>query len=501
MGINVIPLSVLSDILLEVVSDEQDGWPDDNPPTANYRCEDFHAMRLVCSTWNAIIVRDARQWDIISIVEPAQSDLTAIALERARARPITIVIGNDEKPLPRRKWMREACRSMKAYIHRCVRLCLFVATVDVEYALEQWSATPAPLLKDLLLGVPRISHLPQENEDEIPIDLSSLPVLLQRQLPSLTHINVFRVTFDWNDADIPFENLGSLTLGARHDHTIPALDEFMGRCTSLKRFAIAARKGSVLLSSALCSPNLEVAKLLEPTIRITSDIHKLASFPSKLTSLVLCGKFAFTGGVELLLDFLETQNSLQRFFFEAMEWSGVPPFDTLIAPRRREGLGAVIEMQFDVDPGFPEFPFLVLTSFSFPSLTLLRIAKDEYLELSYWSWEEGYFNIAEGLLPSIRRTTFPALKRLLVDVLDPEILVELLRACPVLETLEASDRTPSEHYELFYQLGWEKSGRAGFICPNLTNILFEHRPVDEDHRWSDWWPVPFCFKVLKALVP
>ncbi|KZT40181.1 hypothetical protein SISSUDRAFT_1044622 [Sistotremastrum suecicum HHB10207 ss-3] len=462
MSVDYLPNELLSDIFLDATSEGQcDEIHFNRFPVAKHLTRDFQSFRCVCSRWNSVLLNDPRQWDVFYVNGlPGKAFYSPIL--RSAERPFRIVIRTKRDPFKPQNWMPLLAPVLKPSLSRCVGIFLEMDVEDIQATFQEWSDTPAPLLRSLCLrGV--------YSETKVTESLR----LFSAHVPSLRRIMLYNVILDWDQCGIPLDKLSLLKVKSdlwRVDDSLLRLENVVAKAKSLKQLSIKCMHADVSLSSALSSDRIERLALsledLDVGPRFTGD----KTYPSTLTSLFIGEQFNFHGSIEPFLDILEQLKCLERFTFTAA-LEGFPDIDARTLPRRLHGLGRLQELHVQLDNNSSEFAFVVLASFPFQSLNTLRITRNDDGYRSYWD-RAADIDVIYPLLSPLQGRPFPALKHLTCDIMDGGILSFLLIISPHLESLSVDDELHEDEDKalLLYNLTDEEACDTGFLCPHLTKV-------------------------------
>ncbi|KZS96758.1 hypothetical protein SISNIDRAFT_463521 [Sistotremastrum niveocremeum HHB9708] len=501
MPINSLPNELLSNIFLDAISEDQcDEIHFNRFPVAKHLTEDFQSFRCVCHRWNSVLLNDARQWDVFYVNGLASPTFNSPII-RSRARPIRIVIKTKRNPFGSHNWMPLLATLLKlTVLSRCVGIFLEMDVEELQSTLQEWSDTPAPLLRSLCLRAVYSST----GRATKPLRLFSAHV------PSLRRIMISGMIVDWEQSGIPFDKLRVLRVESEFweiNTSLFGLENGVAQARSLTQLSIKDSRTTVTLSSALISDRIESLALSSDDLGVGPPLTGLKACPSTLTSLFIGDRFDFHGEIEPFLDFLEQMKCLKRFTFTAsvLEFPDIDDAATL--PLRIHGLGRLQEMHVQLDVISSAFAFALLASFPFQSLNTLQIRRNVYGYQSFWD-RAADIDIIWMFLDRLDDRTFPALEHLTCDIMDGAILSFFLHLSPHLESLSVYDELHLDEDEsmLLKSLTYEKACETGFLCPRLARVsIYMEMPEEERDKASDAeyeaWKAeraPFAIKVRLA---
>ncbi|KZT40180.1 hypothetical protein SISSUDRAFT_1044621 [Sistotremastrum suecicum HHB10207 ss-3] len=479
MPINSLPNELLSNIFLDATSEDLcDEIFFEEFPFPKYLTSEFRAFRSVCSRWNSVLVNDPRQWDVLLVYGVPFLNVFHLPTSRARARPLRIVIKTNRKQFESQSWMPCLASLLKPSLARCSGIYLEMDVEDMQCTLQEWSDTPAPLLKSICF---------RALSDRT--DITSPLTLFAGHMPSLKRLMLSGVNLDWDACGIPFDRLELFRVESRkggHAEPHSALDNVVAKAKSLQKLTMKWPTAPMSLPLPFVSESIRKITLSSAYMNVGRQLTGLEGSLPRLISLSIHGKITFEERIEPFLDFLEGMKCLHRFTFTASS-EDFPTLDGLLALRhRKHGLKNLREMHVRLDLWIPEFAFVILQSFPLQSLHTLRITRSELNDQSWNSW----MGDIEKVLPLSARMRhssgpFGALRHLTFDILEPETLSFILQVSPHLESLQVTDMLYDEETEeeVLYYLTNMHATSAGPYCPNLTHVWFrmdEPWPEDDD---------------------
>lgn len=443
-----------------------DGFPE------RYRTKAFQDIRYVCRDWNDILLSDSRYWSTIFIRESTNFVWIKTMIIRAGDKPLSIVIDNGEREgIVCANWLKKISHFGEPYLKFCEAITLHLSEKRVKIVLNCWKSTPAPMLRNIRLGIERQSL----STTAVPLDLSSIH-LFSSASAKLKSVTVFPETTPLLLKAASLSDVEDLTLSVRS--TFGGQDELDASILllhQLKRLRLLSCSKPISFSTLLTFPNLTSVDVVHTTTVFAPLLNQNAV--SQITFLKLTGVFDLQGNLGVLLDLLDELTILEDLRIAPRMWLLVPGVKLVPAHLlRTSGLQRLHTLDIEADDQCPSLPFLILTNFPFPLLETLAIRKD--LAADYIPSTEMIPGISK-ILGRLKPTTFPKLTQLKLDFLEDSTLSAFLESSPNLEALSGMDvaNPPHKFFELLLPRPLP-DGTFHILCRRLRGLDFRFQDPD-----------------------
>ncbi|KZS96774.1 hypothetical protein SISNIDRAFT_450506 [Sistotremastrum niveocremeum HHB9708] len=456
---------------------------------------EFERLRLVCRSWNNIIVSDARLWTYISMIRKQDIPWARRAAERSKGLPVSLVMGgvSIKKEISRRTWMEAAQEMIKSLLDRTFHLVLSLDWDDLSLALGTWASCRAPCLRSLLIYM----------SDGFARSFGQLPPFFSWDMPQLESLAIHAPAMIWSyPSPFPLAQLKQLRIEVNSDvgqaveHTLVASERLADLALNIDDVELTSNgllRKHRLRSVYLCSPFSKLRLDLAETRKISSSIVMLD------LRCMICPR---DGKNELLLEFLGSLPLLEVLQVKTVALEADKNNQWPITPRKMKGLHRLRKLSLQTN-GL--LPFMLLWSFDLENMDHLTIDQTGHWPIRLQLDEEN--------IPSLPR--FPCLTKLeVVALLSPRSVLLFLHKTPSLRIFKFQ-APMSANKEFIQELSQLEAGRNQdqVLCPSLEVIKITLNSKDPEfmraykqflcarhHRWRQGGCVKICFQRIDSVV-
>ncbi|KZS96775.1 hypothetical protein SISNIDRAFT_450508 [Sistotremastrum niveocremeum HHB9708] len=456
-----IMLDVFDDVLAEPNNKSSPFVPNvpwkGSEPTPFYARRRFQDMRLACRAWNNIFQTTSSFWNIISVDQKENLHSLRLALERSGDLNLFVTLrytrGLGES------WLSEVATMLEPHLRRCQTMEVLLPPARMFYILDHWINTSVPRLRSLRLSV-------VGDEEGLlhsrPMKLiTKLPPLFGNHMPALSEAWLFYISLDWKGSQVPFSMLRSLNI--IHDDTDPPLyEKASGRllleCHSLEELRWMGWRNATTVSFIDILGSQSLSDVMIQNLKVT--FHPSTSdLSSKIKILDLDCDFVVDGSLDVVFDMLVGLKALESLTFDS---DNLQVSASLGHVRKRDGLARLTYLRFGLE--HDQFSLAlshILSSFPLSNLQTLELSRGLDEESDRWTDAEQISELS----------VLPALKSLVTTwSIVSDILIEIMRRAPRLETLDLDYEGYALFAELLETLEDPKADRDGILAPSLSKI-------------------------------